>query len=192
MRQVEVSYAESRERIAQQISKCPRLYLATSADNYVTARIMGFVSDGLRIWFVTDERSRKVKQIAANPNVAIAGGDGLQIEGIASLRGHPLDAQNAAYIGVLRDNSPEQFARSMRPGRLLQREHSRLIEVTPTRIMLYVWTPNWDLEADFQPHALILDVPQEKAYEIYGTAADNADMTGNPAYWEGFPGASPI
>jgi uncharacterized pyridoxamine 5'-phosphate oxidase family protein len=161
MHQVEISYAESKERIAQLKRKCPRLYLATSAGDCVTARIMGFVSDGLRIWFVTDDRSRKVQQTAANPNVAIAGGDALQIVGVASLRGHPLDEQNAEYIRVLERNSPEQFERGMRPGRLLQRQHSCVIEVSSRRIMLTIWTPNWDLETDFQPHALILNVPQE-------------------------------
>jgi hypothetical protein len=184
MRQIEVSFEESKERIAREIAKCPRLYLATSSGDSVSVRIMGFVSAGLRIWFLTDEKTRKYKQLAANPNMAIAGGDALQIEGVASLMGHPLDEQNSEYLRVFRVHRPEQFERSMRPGRILQREGSRLVEVTPRRILLNVWTLNWDLETDFEPHALILNVPQEKAYEIYGTATDQADMYRNPAYWE--------
>ena len=184
MRQIEVSYDESKERIAQELRKHSRLYLATSEANTVTVRFMGFVSEGIRIWLVTDESSRKCKQIKANPNVGIAIGDDLQIEGVASLKGHPMAEENSHYISLLQELHPEMYDRMSRPGRMLQREGSRVIEVNPRRISLNVWTPNWDLEADFKPHALILNVPDGKAYEIYGTEGDQSNMYRNPAYWE--------
>lgn len=107
MKQVEVSYDESKERIAQEIRKHARVYLATSEGNAVTVRFMGFVSEGLRIWLVTDEKTRKCKHIAANPHVGMAIGDDLQIEGVASLKGHPMDEENAHYIRLLQELRPE-------------------------------------------------------------------------------------
>ena len=106
MSQIEVSYDESRERIVQELRKQSRLYLATADLQYVTVRYMGFVSEGLTMWFRTDRRTRKHKQIAANPNVAIAGPD-LQIEGVATLKGHPLDEENSEFQRVYRKLHPE-------------------------------------------------------------------------------------
>ena len=185
MSQIEVSYDESRERIAQEIRKYPHLYLATSEGEFVTVRRMGFVSEDLRIWFVTDKESRKYNQIAANLNVAIAGGDELQIEGVASLKGHPMDEENSDYISAFRELRPELFEIVSRPGRNLQRKGTRVIEVNPRRILFNVYSRNWDLETDFNPHALVLNIPQEKAYRMFGT--NIMDVYQNPAYWDGFP-----
>ena len=185
MSQIEVSYDETRERIAQEIRKYPRLYLATSEGDFVTVRLMGFVSEGLTIWFQTDKETRKYEQIAARPNVAIAGGDELQIEGVASLKGHPLDEENSDYIRLLRELRPEQIERGSRPGRGLQREGTRVIEVHPRRILFNAYSLNFDLEADSKPYALVLNVPQGKAYRMFGT--NLMDVYRNPAYWDGFP-----
>ena len=144
---------------------------------------MGFVSEGPRIWSVTDAKTRKCKQISANPNVAIAVGDALEIEGVASLRGHPMDEEDSDYIRILRERDPDQLERGSRPGRALQRCSTRVIEVNPTRILYTVWTPNWDLETDFKPHALVLNVAQEKAYEIHGSDDDVTEMYRSAAYW---------
>ena len=105
MGQIEVSYDETRERIAQEIRKYPRLYLATSEGDLVTVRHMLIVSEGLKIWLMTDKKTRKCKQIAGNPNVAIAGPE-LQIEGVASLKGHPMDEENSDFISAFQELRP--------------------------------------------------------------------------------------
>jgi uncharacterized pyridoxamine 5'-phosphate oxidase family protein len=184
MSQIEVSLDESRERIAQELRKYRCLYLATCEGGFVTVRYMGFLSEGLTIWFRTDKETRKYEQIAANANVAIAGPE-LQIEGVASLKGHPLNEENSDYIRLLRELRPEQFERASRPGRGLTREDTRLIEVNPRRILLNVYSPNFDLEPDVEPHVLVLNVPQEKAHKMFGP--NIMDFYRNPAYWDGFP-----
>ena len=178
MGQIEVPYDETKERIAREMREYPRLYLATSEGKHVTVRFMGFVSEGLRIWFVTDKESRKYKQIAANPSVGIAGPE-LQIEGVASLKGHPMDEENSDYIRAYRELRPDLFEMTSRPGRILRREGSRVIEVSPTRVLFSVWSPNWDLESDFEPHGFVLHVPREKAYRISA-----ADIYQSPTYHE--------
>ncbi|MBD3206595.1 hypothetical protein GF319_09680 [Candidatus Bathyarchaeota archaeon] len=75
MSQVEVSYNEMEQRVIEELEKHPHLYLATSVDDFVTVRRMGFVNDGLKIWMVTDELSRKYEQIMKNSRVAIAAGN---------------------------------------------------------------------------------------------------------------------
>jgi hypothetical protein len=71
------------------------------------------------------------------------------------------------------------YERSVRPGRILQRPSTRLIEISPRRIALGVWTANWDLEPDFEPYMIILSTVKEKAYRIKSMELDKA-----PAYKE--------
>ena len=182
MSQSEVPYDETRERIAEEIRKLSRLYMATHEGNQIAVRYMGFVSEGLRIWLVTDERTRKWKHILANPNVALAGPE-VQIEGVALLKGHPMDEENSDYIRVFEELRPEHYQIVIRPGRMLQRKATRVIEVIPRRVMYSVFSQTWDLEPDFKPHAFVLDVPNEKAYKMLGTDEEPMAVHENPAYW---------
>lgn len=179
MSQVELSYEEAKQKMIEEIKKHHRMYLATSEGDFVTVRRMGPVPDGLTIWFLTDVNSRKYKHLIMNSNVALAAGDDLQIEGVASLKGHPLDDENSDYIKVFKENRPEMYERSSRPGRILQRPGSRLIEVTPRRIALGVWTANWDLEPDFEPYMIILNTDKEEAHKI-----KSMELAKAPAYEE--------
>lgn len=169
MSQNEVSYEDTKLRMIEEIGKHQRGYLATSVGDSVTVRRMGLVPDGLTIWCLTDEETRKYRQIKENPNVAIAAGQDLQLEGMAFLRGHPLDEENTGFIDVYRETQPELYERGLREGRILHRRGTRVIEIAPTRIALNVWTPNFDLEPNFHPYMLILNTETEKAYKIVGT-----------------------
>jgi len=119
MSQIELSYEDMKQEMIKEIQKHPHGYLATSEGEFVTVRRMGLVSDGLTIWCLTSEQTRKYKQIMANPNVAIAAGDYLQIEGVASLKGHPRDEENSVFIKAFREQLPDRYERSLRPGRIL-------------------------------------------------------------------------
>lgn len=179
MSQVEIPYEDAKQKMIEEIQKHHRMYLATSEEDFVTVRRMGPVPDGLKIWFLTDVNSRKYKHLIKNSNVALAAGDDLQIEGIASLKGHPLEDKNSDYIKIFKENRPEMYERSSRPGRILQRPGSRLIEVVPRRIALGVWSANWDLIPDFEPYVIILNIVKEKAYKIKSMELGKA-----PAYME--------
>ena len=165
MSQIEVSYEDAKQKIIEEIQNNSKGFLATSERDLVTVRRMGIISSGLTLWCLTTDNSRKIKQIAANPNVAIAAGDVLQIEGVATLKGHPMDEENSTFLETFQKQLPELYERSLRPGRNLQRPSTRVIEVAPRRIVMSVWTPHYDLEG-FEPYMIILNKDTEKAYKV--------------------------
>jgi len=169
MSQVEISYEETKQKMIEEIQNHERGYLATSKGESVYVRQMMLISDGLTIWFITDQNTRKYKQIKANPNVGIAMGLSLHLEGTATLKGHPLEEENKAFIKAFQEKVPDIYERSLRPGRILNRPGTRVIEITPRRIALNVWTPHFDLEG-FQPYTDILNVVKGEAHRISGVA----------------------
>ena len=108
MNQVDLSYKELETTIKNEFDKLcteglyKRGILATTKDNRVTARRMRLIPDGLTLYAYTDSRSNKIDQIKSNPNVAVVAGF-IQIEGKATLHGHPLQPENREYR---RESSP--------------------------------------------------------------------------------------
>jgi uncharacterized pyridoxamine 5'-phosphate oxidase family protein len=161
-----VPYEETKNIVIEEFKKHERGYFATSEKDRVSVRQMMFINDGLKLWFITDEATRKVKQIKSNPYVAVAFGLNLQYEGVATMKSHPLKDENRDFIRAFKEKNPEIYTRSMREGRILQREGTRVIEVTPKRIALNVWTPQWDKEEGFEPYLFILNADSKKAYKV--------------------------
>jgi uncharacterized pyridoxamine 5'-phosphate oxidase family protein len=131
-----LSFEQLRSQVAGLLEKNHLGFLATSEGCFVTVRQMILFSHGLTTWFFTGVQSRKYRQIAANPNVAIAFGN-VQIEGIACVKGRTSDKQNAWFLKEFEALSPERYDRVSRkivedPGTI-----ARLIQVDPVRIALY-------------------------------------------------------
>jgi general stress protein 26 len=126
---------------------------------------MRLVSEGLTLWCWTDRRSRKYKQIKANPNVGIADRN-IQIEGVATLKGHPLDEENAAYIKAYRENQPENYEITSKRVFLRSRPDKMVIEIAPKRITFTKLgaTPSENV-------LLILDTDRKEAHKLLGTDA---------------------
>ncbi|MBU2572471.1 MAG: pyridoxamine 5'-phosphate oxidase family protein [Elusimicrobia bacterium] len=82
--------------------------LATSCDDKVTVRAMGYAADGLKVYFQTDISFTKVAQIRKNPNVAICAGN-LQAEGTAALKGHPFDKENENFVRLFKAKNPSCY-----------------------------------------------------------------------------------
>ena len=187
MSQIELSYEDLKQEVIKEIQKYHEMVLATSGGESVTARTVACISDGLTVYFTTTQESRKYTQIAANPNVALAAGN-IQIEGVVSLRGHPLAEGNAAFIEVLRETRPELYE-------IMSQMHFKipnyeLIEIAPRRIALYrmplrdnVVIDNVNYE-DFmynvpQVHLDILNTAKEEAHRLPAS-----DISEAPAYRE--------
>lgn len=169
MSQIELSYEYLRQDMIEEIKKYHLGFLASSEADFVTVRQMQLIINGLTIYCHTGIYRRKYKQIMANPQVAIAAGN-LQIEGIASLRGHPLDEDNTEFREVYQKTQPERYERST----LIHfpRPDMRVIEITPKKISSY--TPP-DLEAGKESFHDILNIEKQTAHRVY--RSDNKESS---------------
>ena len=154
MSQTELSYEELKRKIIEELKKHTTGTLATSEDGYVTARVLGILPDGLTIYCFVDVNSRKCKQINANPKVALTAGN-IQIEGIARLRGQPLDDENAYVIDLFKRTLPDIFENFSRKYFSRASGDGRVLEISSKRATLFV---SDSLE--------ILNVEKEKAYRV--------------------------
>jgi general stress protein 26 len=162
MNLTELPYKELMEHISEVLKKREWGHLATSANDFVRVGYMRIVSDGYLVWCYTDKRSRKYQQLQVNQNIAIGDKD-LQIEGIANIRGHPLDEENSAFIQAYKENQPENYKRTANRQFLPDRTEFRVIEIVPSRITHYQVgsTPEENV-------FLILDTVEKKAYRLKG------------------------
>ena len=184
MKQVEIPYAELKQEFIKELSKLgseglyQRGILATSEGDHVTARRMRFVSNGLTLYCFTDRGSRKYKQIMANPNVAVVAGF-VQIEGVASLKGHPFDEPE--FIRVYKESLPETYEQ-WRAGPNVKRERDMVvIEVVPKRIALLRYG---DPASGIERGLYLLNVAKEEAYRIIDVVSMQSEPSDAPAYME--------
>jgi len=71
---------------------------------------MSHVNDGLIVYFQTGEHYLKTQQIRQNPNVALSVGT-YEIEGIATIIGHPMDEANSLITEKIKTKHPNAFKR---------------------------------------------------------------------------------
>jgi len=100
--------AISEEELIRALKTKKTLILATCADHHVTVRPMSHIHDGLDVFFQTGADSLKVRQIAANPRVALCVGT-YQIEGTATVLGHPMAKENAFFAQAYRAKHRSSF-----------------------------------------------------------------------------------
>jgi len=131
----------------QKLGNAKKMVLATSQDNKVTARMMSCIIYNDMIYFQTDKKFIKYKQITANPMVALCI-DNIQIEGVASFQGHPLETQNKFFAKAYESN----FKGSFDSYSALADEV--LIEIKPLKITL------WEYEGK-EPYRLIFDLENQ-------------------------------
>ena len=82
------------------------IVLATAADGRVTTRIMSHVHDGMALYFQTGKDSLKAQQMRSNPHVAIHVAE-YDMEGEATLLGHPLSEENSLFSALYREKHPQ-------------------------------------------------------------------------------------
>lgn len=104
----ELDYAKLEREVVKLLGKAKHMVLATCADDQVTARTMSCVNDGLTIYCQTGESSTKCRQIVSNSNVALCTGN-MQIEGTASIIGHPLAEENEQFVELFKKKHPRSF-----------------------------------------------------------------------------------
>jgi uncharacterized pyridoxamine 5'-phosphate oxidase family protein len=162
----EINYDELEQKMIEELEKHRFVVLATADGKKVTARTMILVSKDLKIFFMTNKNYRKYQQIMVNPYVAIVAGP-LQIEGNASLKGHPFDEENFEYRKAFHEGNPEGYERATRVN--FPRPDVRVIEVAPIKITMY--TPT-DTKTGREPYLEILNVEKQKANRVSRSVAN--------------------
>lgn len=182
MSQVEISYEELEQEFLKALADLgsedlgtERGVLATSQNDRVTARKMRLLSDGFILSGWTGRGLRKAQQIMANPNVS-AVVDYIQIDGIASVKGHPTD--EPAFLELIRKKLPHRYE-SLVKNWSANRDRV-VIEIKPKRIALW---KEADPAAGIVRGIYMLNVDERKAYCIpaQGFSENRSDA---PAYWE--------
>lgn len=74
-----------------------KMVLSTYGNNRVSSRMMSVVKIGGEFYFQTDITMKKYKQLSENSNVALCI-DNIQIEGICSEVGHPLENERFCEV----------------------------------------------------------------------------------------------
>ena len=126
------------------------------------------------MFFFTDSKSRKYKQILANPKVAVAVGN-LQIEGEAVIKGSPNDEGNQLYFEIFKRKQPDWYEWWVDSGNL-EIPDLKVIEVVPKRISMYK-TRAFDKVTE--SYYLLLNIDKQKAYKM-----SYEDLFESPAYNE--------
>jgi len=94
------------EEIIAALASEKTLLLATAADDRVTTRLMSYVNNGLTVYFQTGNDSLKARHMIRNPRVALHVG-GYDMEGEATLSGHPLAAENSWFAERYKEKYPQ-------------------------------------------------------------------------------------
>jgi uncharacterized pyridoxamine 5'-phosphate oxidase family protein len=92
-----IDYETLREEVLRFLDEHKVLFLATSADDRVTARAMSCVHVGLEIYFQTSNKSVKFTQLVKNPKVALCAAN-IAIEGVATIGKHTMDPENEQFV----------------------------------------------------------------------------------------------
>ena len=107
--------------------------LATGSEGRVTARSMSVILVGEKLYFQTDRRMTKYRQLSAEPRAALCW-QNVQLEGVCRELGHPLLAENQFFA----ERYQRHFASSYQKYSAMPDE--RLFEFSPTLISV------WDYE----------------------------------------------
>lgn len=143
-----LDYAKLKQDVIDALERGKSIVLATCSKNRVTAREVYYASDDLKVFFITSKAYNKYKQIEKNRNVALCLGN-IQVEGIASILGHPSLEENRDAINTCLNKSRSDFEPYLKYKNIV------LIEVAIERIKL--WRNNG------REH---LDVSKQEAYRI--------------------------
>jgi uncharacterized pyridoxamine 5'-phosphate oxidase family protein len=147
---MEIDYDVLKEEVLQFLDKHKILFLATSADDRVTARAMSCVHMGFEIYFQTSNKSDKFAQLVKNPKVALCAAN-IAIEGVATIGKHTMDPENEQFIELYKKHHLGSFNAYSRL------KSNVVIRVDPTLIAF------WKYDDEGKPYREILRVGEGRA-----------------------------
>jgi len=182
MSQVEISYEKLEQEFLKEFANLgseglgsERGIVATSKDDYVTARRMRLLSDGLTLYGWTGRYTRKAEQIMANPKVSVVV-EYIQIDGSASLKGHPTDEPD--FLELIRKKLPHRYENMVKGWSA--RSDRVVLEIIPKRISLLKYA---DPASGIEQGIYVLNIVKREAHRIDYNSL-RADHSAAPAYRE--------
>ena len=163
MSQVELEYEKLKQEFIKSLEGLgsedvgsERGVISTSMDDHVTARRMRLLSDELTMYGWTNRDSRKAKQISVNPHVSVVI-EYIQIDGLASIEGHPLD--ESKFLEIIHKKLPHRYEALVKNWSTAS--NRVVLKVLPKRVALFKYA---DPVADIASGLYVLDVDKRKAY----------------------------
>ncbi len=150
---MQLDYNEALKSVHELLASKKVMVLATSLDNRVTARSMSCVFMDNKICLQTDSHFLKYHQMIVNPRVALAV-DNIQVEGRATIKGHPLEEENRGFAGLFKEVHSSSYKSYS------HMENEVVVEIAPTLITL------WRYEAG-KPFRDFVDITNKKANREY-------------------------
>ncbi len=130
------------------IGNYKKMVLSTALNNKVTSRMMSVVISNQQFYFQTDKISRKYEQLQKNHNASLCI-DNIQIEGICTEIGHPLD--NQCFSNLYKEYYKASY------DKYSSLSNERLFEMKPVFIQKWIYI-------DGEPYVEIYDFIK-KSYE---------------------------
>lgn len=165
MSESKLLYDDLEDKAIKELEKHRLVVFATTDGEKVSARTILRISNGLTLYCLTGQYTRKYNQVTRNPNVAIASGN-LQIEGQAFAKGHPLDSENVSFVEAYKTQYPDLYERSIKIH--FQRSNMGLLEIKPSRVALY---HSANIEDGTESIIEILDVVNREAHKVARSSA---------------------
>jgi len=142
--------AEQREHVARRLRSEPTIWVTTvRPDGWQHSTPVWFYWDGTYVYFGSQEQTRKVRNLVANPHVALAlpdTQDVIVVEGDAEF----VDGSDVGRVmaGYAQKYAQAMQAMGMDPG---ARQGFRLVRVTPRRVLAWGMPAGSDRVGDAQP-----------------------------------------
>lgn len=143
-------YLETEKYIFNKLDDCGKVVLATCVDDLVAARMISIIIHDNKIYFQTDLRMEKAKEIKKNSNVAICI-DSIQIKGICKYVGKPSHIE--WFIDKYKIKHPNAYALYS------DLEYERVFEIKPTyaKVWTYIQEIPCIKRIDFEKRAYMCD-----------------------------------
>lgn len=106
--QENLEFETRRNELLKSFEAVKEMVLSTCSNNRVTSRVVSTACHGDKIYFLSWDHHVKCLQIRDTPRMAFCH-ENIQIEGIASIKGNPLDEKNIAYSEKYKEKQPAIF-----------------------------------------------------------------------------------
>ena len=104
----ELDFEKLKDRCLKILDKNKYISVATAIDNQVRVRVVDYANVELSIGFVTWENTVKMEHIKKNPFVSLCI-DNLQIQGTATVSGHPQLNENKTFWEKYLERNPNPY-----------------------------------------------------------------------------------